>query len=141
MALGFVNNNLFLLKLALILDFGYYFIHRVKVNKHSFLVKKENDKKTREVIVNEDEVVVEDKVNEELKKGKQLKQGDVDLIKGHLDDKKNDIKEEKKILNTLRFVNFKNVSFNYKWNYSLDDINGIYVACHLVLLILAIVVE
>lgn len=30
---------------------------------------------------------------------------------------------------------------SYKWQYNLDDINGIYIVCHLVILLLAILVE
>ena len=142
LAAGFINNNLVLLKVALILDFGYYFIHRVMVNKHSFLVKKDYIKENNEnVLVNESDYNVEDKVKEELKKGKLLKEENINLINDHLDEKANEIGEDKKSLKNLRFANFKNISFNYKWNFSLDDINGIYVVCHLLLLILAIVVE
>jgi len=104
-------------------------------------VKNEQEKKTGEIVVNQNEEMVEDKVNEELKKGKLLKEEDTNLIKSHLDEKVNEINEEKKTLNNLRFSNFKNISFNCKWNFSLDDINGIYIVCHLFILILAIVVE
>lgn len=52
--------------------------------------------------------------------------------------------------NSLNLLSFKKNNSNrkgifklnsYKWQYSLDDINGIYIVCHLVILLLAIVVE
>ena len=52
--------------------------------------------------------------------------------------------------NSLNLLSFKKNNSNrkgifklnsYKWQYNLDDINGIYIVCHLVILLLAIVVE
>ena len=68
-----------------------------------------------------------------------LKQEDIDLIKSHLDEKEVVVKKEKDDVKYLRFNGYKNTSL--KWRFNFDDINGIYVICHLVILILAIVVE
>ena len=166
-ALGFVNNSLWLFKLFLIFDYCYYFMHYFKENKHSFLVKRSDNKDeveatygdyldvnddnldyydSDEIVVNDDKINV---INNELKKGNLLKDEDIDLIKSHLDVSEKDELNEKKHINYLRFSGFKKsfksrlkgFSKSYKWQFNLDDINGIYVVCHLLILILAIVVE
>jgi len=164
-ALGFVNNNLWLFKLFLIFDYCYYFMHYFKENKQSFLTKEKVNRTDEfnngdDLEVNDnldyydsDEIVVSDDkinaINNELKKGNLLKDEDIDLIKSHLDVKEKSDLDEKKNMSYLRFSGFKKnfksrlkgVSKSYQWQFNLDDINGIYVVCHLLILILAIVVE
>lgn len=170
MALGFINNNLVLFKLFLVIDFAYYFVRYVKENKRSLLVSKVSEKEDSKVEIkdydNEDSNIIEsyydtdevkdqneivinnDKINEinnELKKGNLLKEEDINLIKSHLDEKEKDALKEQENLKLIRFANFKSTLNNtlksYKWQFKLDDINGMYVMCHLLILILAIVVE
>ena len=133
LASAFIANSFWLLKFFLIIDYGYYFFHFFKVNKHFWVVEKK---------VDDDKYVDDQKINEiekELKKGKVLKQEDIDLIKSHLDEKEVVVKKEQDDIKYLRFNGYKNTSL--KWRFNFDDINGIYVICHLVILILAIVVE
>jgi len=164
-ALGFVNNSLWLFKLFLIIDYGYYFMRYIKENKQSFLVNCSVDGNddfdcgdylevddnldyydSDEIVVNDDKI---NAINNELKKGNLLKDEDIDLIKSHLDVKEKDELDEKGYLGYLRFSGFKDsfksrlkyVPKSYQWQFNLDDINGIYVMCHLLILILAIVVE
>lgn len=156
MALGFINNNLSLFKLFLCIDFAYYFIRYVKENKHSVMISKVSKKNSNDKIKyydNEDsdevydhsEIVINsDKINEinnELKKGNLLKEEDINFIKSHLNEKEKDNLKEQETVKFIRFVNFKNTLKFYKWQFNLDDINGMYVICHLLILILAIVVE
>ena len=171
LAFGFINGNLTLLKLFLVIDFAYYFIRYVKKNKRSLLIGKNSEVRSnrenanREEIKyydNEDSTVVEsyydsdetidkneivvndekiNEINNELKKGNLLKEEDINLIKGHLEDKEQDDLTEHENIKYLRFSNFKNTLKSYKWQFKLDDINGMYVICHLLILILAIVVE
>lgn len=176
LSLGFVNNNLTLLKVFLVIDFAYYFIRYIKKNKRSSLVSKVSEKETSEVENNEkdsnqeeikyydnedssvvesyydsdetidkNEIVVNDEkineINNELKKGNLLKEEDINLIKEHLEDKKQDDLIEQESINYLRFSHFKRTLKSYKWRFKLDDVNGMYVMCHLFILILAIVVE
>lgn len=199
LAFGFINSNLTLLKLFLVIDFAYYFIRYVKKNKRSSLVSKVSEEDPSEVENNEkdsnqeeikyydnedssvvesyydsdeaidkNEIVVNDgkinEINNELKKGNLLKEEDINLIKCHLEDKEQDDLKEQENTKYLRFANFKkslqfdflknkdwknkfsmdnysNSFKSYKWQFKLDDINGLYVMCHLFILILAIVVE
>lgn len=171
LSLGFVNNNLTLLKVFLVIDFAYYFIRYVKKNKRSSLIGKSNevgnntensnqeeikyyDNEDSNVVeiyydtdetIDKNEIVVNDEkineINNELKKGNLLKEEDINLIKEHLEDKKQDDLTKQESINYLRFSHFKRTLKSYKWRFKLDDVNGMYVMCHLFILILAIVVE
>lgn len=140
--LGFINEILWLLKLALVIDFSYYFVGCFKKNKRSSLFEKNvKEYVSNDLVMNNDDKDKIFSIDNEFKKGKLLKEEEVLLIKSHLEEKEKDKLMEREILKYLRFSKFKSVSKSYKWKFKLDDINGMYIICHLVILILAIVVE
>ena len=168
LAFGFVNGDLRILKLFLIIDFIYYFIRYIKSNKRSLLIKRSNVNHDDDIIYynsdgfkDKNEIFIKDDrindINNQLKKGNLLKEEEINLIKSHLDEVEQDAINERENVEHLRFANFRNVfkdrfkqgsfdEFNnffrsYKWRFKLDIPNSLYVMCHLLILILAIVVE
>lgn len=133
LASAFAINDFRLLKFFLIIDYSYYFFHFFKINKHFWILEKK--------VLYDDVIYKEnnEEIQKELKKGKLLKQEDINLIESHLEEKDVDIKSEKENLKYLRFDGLKNTSL--KWRFVFDSINGVYVICHLIILILAIVIE
>jgi len=132
--ISIVINNLIILKIALIVCYGDYFLCYTKVNNFNILLFNKN--KSVDFCI--DEVNVKDNFLRELKKGRQLKDKEIEFIKSRLEEKNNDIVSSQNELMRMRFYD---INTKVKNNFKLDNINGLYIICHLILLIIIIMVE